>query len=268
MKRSASCDLEAGLKRLHLPTIRRMCSPIFEQAEKESWTYREVLEQLVAEEIANRAETRIKRSTRKAHFPFLKTIEEFDFEFQRSVRRQMLGRFLGPELVEEGRSLVLLGEPGRGKTHLAIGIAYKAIQNGYDARFTTAAQLLNDMHVAALDGNLQDVLVQYIAPDVLVIDELGYLSYGPDAANSLFHVVDQRYLKRKPIVITSNKEPEEWGNVLHDPDLAEAIVDRLEEHGDVIRLKGRSYRRRKSAPSEKAGSAREELSTSCESPPP
>lgn len=246
MTPAAACDLEAGLRRLHLPTIRRMFAPIFERAEKEDWTYREVLEQLVAEEIAHRTETRILRSTRKARFPFLKTIEEFDFEFQRSVRRQMLGRFLGPELVEEGRSLVLLGEPGRGKTHLAIAIAYKAIQNGYDARFTTAAQLLNELHVAARDGDVEQALVAFLAPDVLVIDELGYLSYGPDAANSLFQVVDRRYLKKKPIVITSNKEPEAWGGVLHDPDLAEAIVDRLQEHGDVIRLKGKSYRRRKS----------------------
>lgn len=241
---SSATDLDAGLRRLHLPTIRRMYGSIFERAEKESWTYREVLEQLVAEEIAHRADTRIQRSTHKARFPFLKTIEEFDFEFQRSVKRQMLGRFLGPELVEDGRSLVLLGEPGRGKTHLAIAVAYKAIQNGYDARFTTAAALLNELHVAAREGKLEEALLAYVVPDVLVIDELGYLSYGPDAANCLFQIVDRRYLKRKPIVITSNKEPATWGGVLHDPDLAEAIVDRLQEQGEIIRLKGKSYRRR------------------------
>jgi len=223
-----------------------MYAPIFERAEKDGWTYREVLEQLVAEEIAHRADTRIQRSTRKARFPFLKTIEEFDFEFQRSVKRQMLGRFLGPELVEDGRSLVLLGEPGRGKTHLAIAIAYKAIQNGYDARFTTAALLLNELHLAAREGDIEETLATFVAPDVLVIDELGYLSYGPDAANSLFQVVDRRYLKGRPIVITSNKDPKAWGSVLHDPDLADAIVDRLQEHGEVIRLKGKSYRRRRS----------------------
>ncbi len=243
---TSACDLDAGLRRLHLPTVRRMYGPIFERAEKEGWTYREVLEQLVAEEIAHRAETRIQRSTHKARFPFLKTIEEFDFEFQRSVKRQMRGRFLGPELVEDGRSLVLLGEPGRGKTHLAIAVAYKAIQNGYDARFATAASLLNELHVAAREGDIEAALTEFVAPDVLVIDELGYLTYGPDAANSLFQVVDRRYVKRKPHVITSNKHPESWGGVLHDPDFAVAIVERLEEHGEIVRLKGKSYRRRKS----------------------
>lgn len=249
MKRNPAADLDQGLRRLHLPTVRRMYGAVFEAAEKEGWTYREVLEQLVAEEIAHRVETRIQRSTRSARFPFLKTIEEFDFQFQTSIKRSMLGRFLGPEMVEEGRSLVLLGQPGRGKTHLAISVAYKAIQNGYDARFVTAAQLLNDLHIAARDGRLEDAVAAFVAPDVLVIDELGYLAYAADAANCLFQVVDRRYLKGKPLVITSNKEPSAWGQMLHDPDLADAIVDRLEERGEVVRLGGKSYRRRNDEPS-------------------
>lgn len=240
----AACDLEESLKRLRLPTIRRVYAEMLGRAEQGAWTYREFLEQLLAEELAHRADTRMQRAVAKAKFPFLKTIEEFDFEFQRSIKRQMLGSFLGPELVSEGRSLILLGEPGRGKTHLAIAIAFKAIQNGYDARFTTAAQMLNVLHQATLQGDVERALVPFLAPDVLVIDELGYLSYGADAANSLFQVVDRRYLDRKPILITSNKEPDGWGGVLHDPDLAVAIVDRLQERGEILRLKGKSFRRR------------------------
>jgi len=242
VSRRPAADLEGGLKRLHLPTIRRLASEMFAQAEKENWTYRELLEQLVAEEIAHRSETRIARAVRKARFPFLKTIEQFDFTFQTSVKLKTLGRFLGPELVEEGRGAVLLGRPGRGKTHLAIAIAYRAIQNGYEALFETAAAMLGKLHKAQVQGRLDEALEEYLAPHILVIDELGYLTYGSDAANHLFPIVDQRYLRKRPILITSNKDPSDWGKVLHDPDLAEAIVDRLLEHGEVIRLTGKSYR--------------------------
>ena len=238
---SDDLDLDAGLKRLHLPTIRRSYVQLQEQAEKEGWSYREFLERLVSEELAHRAETRIQRATRKARFPFLKTIEEFDFVFQTSVRRKALGGYLGPELVSEGRSAILLGRPGRGKTHLAIAFAYKAIQNGFVARFVTLAEMLNALH-RAHDETLDETLDEFVAADVLVVDELGYLTYGPDAANLLFQVVDRRYLARRPIIVTSNKDPDTWGDVLHDNDLAEAIVDRLLERGDIIRLRGKSYR--------------------------
>lgn len=242
MKRAPAQDLEHGLKRLHLPTIRKLAPAMCAEAEKEDWTYRELLEHLVSEEIAHRAETRIQRAVHKARFPFLKTIEQFDFSFQTSLKMKALGRFLGPELVEEGRSAILLGRPGRGKTHLAIAIAYKAIQNGYDARFATAAALLASLQRAQRENSLERELEEYVTPQVLVIDELGYLTYGPDAANFLFQVVDQRYLKKRPILITSNKEPRAWGTVLHDPDLAEAIVDRMMERGEVLRMQGKSYR--------------------------
>jgi DNA replication protein DnaC len=242
MSRRNQCDLEAGLRRLHLPTIRRLYKPLAVQAEKENWTYQELLESLVSEEIAHRCETRISRATRKAKFPYLKTIEEFDFNFQASIERKCLGRFLGPELVEEGRNLVLLGKSGRGKTHLAIAIAYKAIQNGYEARFTTAARLLHTLQSAQRSAEIEEALCEFTKADVLVIDELGYLAYGPDAANHLFQVVDERYLQKKPILVTSNQEPASWGKALHDHDLAEAIVDRLMERGEVLRLRGKSYR--------------------------
>lgn len=242
MSRQPEYDVDQGLRRLHLPTIRRLHGELAIEAEKEGWTFREYLGHLVSEEIAHRAETRVMLSTRKARFPFLKTIDDFDFTFQQSVKKTALGRFFGPELVEDGRSVILLGKPGRGKTHLAIAMAYKAIQNGYDAVFSTAAGLLNDLHRAAATTDLESAVSRYVDPHVLIIDELGYLSYGPDAANLLFQIVDRRYLKRRPMLFTSNKEPTEWGSVLHDPDLAEAIVDRILGHGEIIRLKGKSYR--------------------------
>jgi DNA replication protein DnaC len=199
---------------------------------------------LFAEEVAHRQQTRIQRLTRRARFPFLKTIDEFDFTYQSTLRLAMLGSYLSPDLVTDGRCLVLTGKTGRGKTHLAIAIAYRAIQNGFDALFTPAAALVEELSVAAREGRLAKLLPTYTRPAVLVCDELGYLTYGPDAANVLFHVVNERHLRKRPVLITTNKPLQEWGRVLHDPDLAQAIIDRVLERGRLFQLDGPSMRTR------------------------
>lgn len=237
-------DLDGLLRRLHLPTIRRLYPELEERAAVEEMSHRDYLAVLVAEEVAHRAETRIQRATRKAEFPFLRTIEEFDFKLQTSLHLSLLGTYLGPELVTEGRCLILGGRSGRGKTHLAVSIAYRAIQNGYEAYFTTAAQLIDELSAAAREGRLSEALVPYVHPHVLVIDEVGYLTHRPDAANVLFQVVDHRYLHKKPMLFTTNKPLTQWGQVLHDPDLAEAITDRVLERGRFLQLRGPSYRTR------------------------
>jgi DNA replication protein DnaC len=237
-------DLDGLLRRLHLPTVRRLYPEAALRAEAEDQSYRDFLAVLMAEEVAHRAQTRIERSVRKARFPFLRTIEDFDFTFQTAVRLQLLGSYLGPELVTEGRCLILNGPSGTGKTHLAIAIAYRAIQNGYEALFTGAAELVETLSGASRRGELRETLTQFTHPHVLVIDEVGYLAVGGDAANLMFQVVNQRYLQRRPMLFTTNKPLAAWGVVLHDPDLAEAILDRVLERGRLVELRGPSYRTR------------------------
>jgi DNA replication protein DnaC len=250
---SAAVDLDGLLRRLHLPTIRRLYPEFADRAEIEEMSYRDFLAVLVAEEVAHRAETRIQRATSKACFPFLRTIEEFDFKLQSAVRLSLLGSYLGPELVTEGRCLIFGGNPGTGKTHLSVAIAYRAIQNGYDACFITAAELIDELSGAGR-GQLREALVPYVQPHVLVIDEVGYLTYSPDAANVLFQVINHRYLHKKPMLFTTNKPLSQWGRVLHDADLAEAITDRILERGRFIQLRGPSYRTRHLKSAEKDGS--------------
>ena len=237
-------DLDGLLRRLHLPTVRRLYPELCVKAETEEMSHRDLLATLIAEEVGHRAQTRIERSVRKARFPFFATIEDFSFTFQTSLRLSMLGSYLGPELVSEGRCAVLLGPTGLGKTHLAIAIAYRAIQNGYEARFTLANEMLETLSLAAREGALGEALAEYVDPDVLVIDEIGYLTHRPDAANVLYHVVNERHLRRRPMLLTTNKPMAAWGQVLHDSDLAEAILDRVLERGRLFELRGASYRTR------------------------
>lgn len=237
-------DLDGLLRRLHLPTVRRLYAELATRAETEGMPYRTYLEMLVAEEVAHRAETRITRAVRKAQFPFLRTIDDFNFTFQTALRLQMLGSYLGPELVTEGRSALFSGPSGTGKTHLVVAIAYRAIQHGYEARFVGADVLIGELSRAATKGRLDVALEPYLHPHVLAIDELGYLSHAADAANVLYRVVNERYLAHRPMLLTTNKPLAALGSVLHDGDLAEAILDRLLERGAHFAMRGRSYRTR------------------------
>jgi chromosomal replication initiation ATPase DnaA len=125
-----------------------------------------------------------------------------------------------------------------------VAIGYRAIQNGFETLFTTAAELIEDLSNASKRGHLHESLATYTHPHVLVIDEVGYLTYGPDAANVLFHVVNDRHLKKRPMIFTTNKPLNEWGKVLHDEDMAAAILDRVLERGRFIHLDGPSGRTR------------------------
>ena len=240
---AATVEFDPLLRRLNLASTRRHWRELLQRAETHGWSCREFLGVLVTEEIAHRQHTRVQRAVRQARFPFLKTIEEFDFSLQSSLRLPLLGSYLAPELVTSGLSLILKGKSGRGKTHLAIAIAYRAIQQGFTARFVTAAALIEELSSASRQGKLQAALTAYLNPNVLIVDEVGYLSYGPDAANVLFHVVNERHLRGRSMLFTTNKSPlTAWGAVLHDADLAEAIVDRILERGRLMLLDGPSYR--------------------------
>jgi DNA replication protein DnaC len=243
-----STDLDPLLKRLSLANARRQWREMVARAEREEWTYEALLQTLFAEEVAHRRGTRLGRAVRDARFPFLRTVEEFDFTYQSTLRLTTMGSLLSTDFVTGGHSVILEGKPGRGKTHLAIAIAYRALQNGFDALFVTAAALIDELSAAGRDGHLRDAVARYVKPHVLVVDEVGYLTYGDDAANVLFHVVNERHIKKRAMVFTTNKHPKRWGVVLHDDDLAEAIVDRILERGRHLRLDGPSVRTRHLAP--------------------
>lgn len=180
---------------------------------------------------------------RRARFPFLKTIDDFNFLYQSTVRLSLLGSALSADFTTEGHCVIFNGKPDRGKTPLAIAIAYRAIQHGFDALFVTAAEFIDDLSAAFRAGRFAAVLATYTHPAILVVDEVGYLTCGTDAANVLFHVVNDRHRKKRAMIFTTNKPLNQWGRVLHDEDLAHAIVDRI-ERGRFLTLDGPSMRTR------------------------
>ena len=236
-----TAELDVLLKRLHLANARRVGESC-PAGRTRAMVARPTALQAVRRRSAHRRGTRLGRAVRAAAFPFLRTVEEFDFSYQSTLRLTTIGSLLAPDFVTEGRPVILEGKPGRGKTHLAIAIAYRALQNGFDALFTTATSLIDHLAAASREGRLRETLTEYLKPHVLVVDEVGYLAYGDDAANVLYHVVNDRNIGRKAMIFTTNKHPRHWGAALHDEDLAEAIVDRILERGRLLRLDGPSQR--------------------------
>jgi len=233
--------IEELLKKLRLPRIRSIYREYVDRANREEIGYREFLLMLLEEEAASREERRLKNLMRRAKFPFNKTLEQFDFRIHPELRRKVFRTYLEDSFVREGKSLVLIGAPGLGKTHLSVAIGIRMVHRGFNVRFTTVQSLVNSVLEAETHRERNRVMKPYLKCEVLCLDELGYLPPDPDVGPVLYELISSRY-EKKATVITSNKSLTEWGCIIGDNALASALIDRLLHHGDVYYLKGESYR--------------------------
>lgn len=233
--------MEEMLKKLRLPRIRTIYNEWIEKANREDMSYLEFLRGLLEEELCGREENRLKTLMRRARFPFNKTLEQFDFRIHPELRRKVFRSYLEDSFVKEGKSLVLIGPPGLGKTHLTTAIGIRMVQKGFDVRFTTIQSLVNRVFETETHRERIRVLKPYKRCDLLCLDELGYLPCDPDIGPVLYELISSRY-EKKATIITSNKSLTLWGGIIGDNALAGALIDRLLHHGDVYYLKGESYR--------------------------
>jgi DNA replication protein DnaC len=242
---TATRDLTAELafltRALKAPTLRGSVARLAERARAEGWSHEEFLAACLQREVAAREAHGGEGRIRAARFPARKSLEEFDYDHARSLRREVIAHLGTLDFVAARDNVVFLGPPGTGKTHLAIGLGIRACQAGHRVLFATAAQWVNLLADAHAAGRLQAELVRLGRYPLLVVDEVGYIPFEPEAANLFFQLVSARY-ERASLLVTSNKPFGRWGEVFGDDVVAAAMIDRLVHHAEVIALKGDSYR--------------------------
>ncbi|MGE5333380.1 MAG: IS21-like element helper ATPase IstB [Nitrososphaerota archaeon] len=238
---SVSQQLAPALKQLRLSGILETLEVRNQQAIGEQWTYLEFLTRLAQDEVERRAHKQLDLRVRRGGIATTKTLETFDFSFNPTISRQQLYDLATCAFVRERRNVLICGQTGVGKSHLAQALAHEAARQGFDILFTSAHQMLQSLHAARADGSVDRRLASYLKPQVLVLDDFGLKPLPPSGPVDLYDVVDGRY-ERDSIIVTSNRAPSEWPELFGDPLLASAALDRLIHRAAVVLISGRSYR--------------------------
>jgi DNA replication protein DnaC len=213
-----------------------------DKAAKKDWSYPDYLEELAAGEAGLKRDRSIKRRIQMARFPVVKTLEQFNWNWPKKINRLLVQNLFRLNFIPDKSNVIFLGGVGLGKSHLAAAIGYEACLNGYSVLFAPAVDVINTLAAAQKEGRLKLGLNKYIKPNLLILDELGYLPIDKNGADLLFQVISQRY-ERGALIITSNRAYKDWPEIFNqDGTLTSAILDRLLHHAETVVIEGKSYR--------------------------
>jgi len=234
-------ELITLLERMKMEHLLAQLDGVCEQAAKGDLDFKGFLARALETEWHGRYQRGVEGRLKQARLPWIKTLDQFDFDFQPSIDRKTIRELAGGSFIERAHNVVLLGPPGVGKTHLAIALGVKAVESGYSALFLTLETLMGRLIRARHENRLERTLQQLTYPRLLILDELGYLPLSREEASLFFRLLVRRY-ERGSLIVTSNKSFADWGEVFNDNVLATAILDRLLHHATTLNIKGESYR--------------------------
>lgn len=231
---------------LKMPRALEMLEHVLRQLERGEISALEAIDALLCEELTLREGRRVKAALKMGRLTTVKTLAGFDFAFQPSLDRNRILTLAGLDFIDRHEVVHFLGQPGCGKTHLALALAVEAVKAGRSVYFTTLAELIGSLAKAEREGTLRERIRFLCRPQLLVVDEIGYLPVVSGGGNLFFQLVNARY-ERGAMILTSNRGFSEWGEVFGDTVVASALLDRLLHHAVVVRIEGASYRLRKHA---------------------
>lgn len=234
--------LQNSLRHLRMSEVANELPIYLRKAEQSSWTYQEFLQEILGYELKRREEKNIEKRLKRAKFPYHKTLEEFHIHEQQSLSTRQLNQLKELNWLEQQYNLILLGPPGTGKTHIGIGLGLEAIHRGYKVVFSTMGELVHLLKTGEYIRKSQTQLKRLKESDLVIIDDLMYMAMDQREANLFFHLINHLY-ERSSIILTSNKGPEQWGELMGDQGITTAILDRLLHRVEVIQFNNNeSYR--------------------------